>query len=126
MVQAKKSAKKRNVVVGVAHVLATFNNTIVTITDIQGDVVVWSSAGTNGFKGSRKSTPYAAQVTAGKAASRAMEYGLKTVSVRVKGPGTGRESAIRALVSSGLTVTTIKDVTPVPHNGCQPPKRRRI
>ena len=118
--------KKKGVIVGIVHISATFNNTLVTITDVQGDVIAWSSSGTNGFKGSRKSTPYAAQVTAEKAALKAMECGLKTVSVKIKGPGSGRESAIRALVNSGLTVTSIKDITPVPHNGCKPPKKRRI
>lgn len=125
----KKSAskRKRNVAVGVAHILATFNNTIVTISDLQGDVISWSSSGCNGFKGSRKSTPYAAQVTAENAARQAMNnYGLKTISVEIAGPGTGRESAIRALASIGLNVTTIKDITPVPHNGCRPRKKRRV
>lgn len=120
------SKKKKNVVVGVVHIAATFNNTIVTFTDLNGDTIAWSSAGGNGFKGSRKSTPYAAQMTVEKAASIAVEHGLKTVSVKIKGPGSGRESAIRALLSSGLTITAIKDVTPVPHNGCRPPKRRRV
>lgn len=122
----KPVKKKRAVVVGVVHIAATFNNTTVTISDMQGDVFASSSAGANGFKGSRKSTPYAAQLTAEKAAQKAMECGLKTVSVKIKGPGTGRESAVRALTSAGLTVTSIKDVTPVPHNGCRPPKRRRV
>jgi len=120
------SKKKKNVVVGVVHIAATFNNTIVTFTDLHGDTIAWSSAGGNGFKGSRKSTPYAAQMTVEKAASIAVEHGLKTVSVKIKGPGSGRESAIRALLSSGLTITAIKDVTPVPHNGCRAPKRRRV
>lgn len=120
------SKKKKNVVVGVVHIAATFNNTIVTFTDLQGDTVAWSSAGGNGFKGSRKSTPYAAQLTVEKAANIAVEHGMKTVSVKIKGPGSGRESAVRALLSSGLTITAIKDVTPVPHNGCRPPKRRRV
>jgi len=120
------SKKKKNVVVGVVHIAATFNNTIVTITDMQGDAVAWSSAGGNGFKGSRKSTPYAAQLTVEKAANAAVEHGMKTVSVKIKGPGSGRESAVRALLSSGLTITAIKDVTPVAHNGCRPPKRRRV
>ncbi len=124
---AKTAAKKKRVVVvGLVHISATFNNTTITISDMQGDVFVSSSAGANGFKGSRKSTPYAAQITAEKAALRAMEHGLKTVSVKIKGPGTGRESAVRALTSAGLTVTSIKDITPVPHNGCRPPKRRRV
>lgn len=120
------SKKKKNVVVGVVHIDATFNNTIVTFTDLHGDTVAWSSAGGNGFKGSRKSTPYAAQMTVEKAASIAVEHGMKTVSVKIKGPGSGRESAVRALLSSGMTITAIKDVTPVPHNGCRPPKRRRV
>jgi small subunit ribosomal protein S11 len=118
--------KKKNVVVGVVHIAATFNNTVVTITDMQGDTVSWSSSGCNGFKGSRKSTPYAAQITVEKAANAAVEHGMKTVSVKIKGPGSGRESAVRALIASGLTITAIKDVTPVPHNGCRPPKRRRV
>lgn len=120
------SKKRKNVVVGVVHIAATFNNTIVTIADMQGDTVAWSSAGGNGFKGSRKSTPYAAQLTVEKAANIAVENGMKTVSVKIKGPGSGRESAVRALLTSGLTITSIKDVTPVPHNGCRPPKRRRV
>ena len=118
--------KKKNIVAGVAHVSATFNNTIVTITDTQGAVVAWSSAGSNGFKGSRKSTPYAAQVTAENVAKKATEFGMKTISVKIQGPGTGRDSAVRGLISSGLNVTTIKDITPIPHNGCRPPKRRRV
>lgn len=122
--QAKK--KKRLVSVGVVHVNATFNNTIVTITDQQGDVIAWSSAGVCGFKGSRKSTPFAGQVAAEKALEKAKEYGLKTVSVKVRGPGSGRESAVRALSTTELAVTSIRDVTSVPHNGCRPPKRRRV
>jgi small subunit ribosomal protein S11 len=122
-----KKKKHRNVLVGVAHIAATFNNTIVTITDLQGDAIAQSSSGANGFKGSRKSTPYAAQVAADKAARHAIDnYGLKTVSVEVKGPGSGRESAVRALDIAGLTITAIKDVTPVPHNGTRPPKKRRV
>lgn len=121
----KKRAKK-NISVGIVHVSATFNNTVVTITDLQGNVISWSSAGAQGFKGSRKSTPYAAQVTAEYAGKLAQEHGLKTVSVQVKGPGSGRESALRALQAVGFVVTAIKDVTPVPHNGCRPPKRRRV
>ena len=122
----KKKIRKKNCVVGIVHIAATFNNTLVTITDAQGDVIAWSSSGSNGFKGARKSTPYASQVTAETAVKAAVDHGLKTVSVRVKGPGSGRESAVRALVASGLTVTSIKDITPVPHNGCRPPKRRRV
>ncbi len=118
--------KKRSLSVGVVHISATFNNTIVTICDGQGEVVVWSSAGANGFKGSRKSTPYAAQITAQKAATQAITMGLKIVTVKVKGPGSGREAAIRSLVAEGLNITSITDVTPVPHNGCRPPKRRRV
>jgi small subunit ribosomal protein S11 len=121
-----KRRERKNISAGVVHVNASFNNTIVTITDMQGNTVSWSSAGAHGFKGSRKSTPYAAQVTADAAAKKAQEHGLKTVLVLVKGPGTGRESALRALQAAGLTVTSIKDVTPVPHNGCRPPKRRRV
>ena len=121
-------AKKRKVASerGQAHIQATFNNTIVTITDTQGNAVSWASAGELGFKGSRKSTPYAAQMVAEKAAATAAGYGMKSVQVFVKGPGQGRESAIRALATAGLTVTLIKDVTPIPHNGCRPPKRRRV
>jgi small subunit ribosomal protein S11 len=118
--------KKKNIVAGVANISATFNNTIVTITDTQGAVVAWSSAGSNGFKGSRKSTPYAAQVTAENVAKKVTEFGMKTISVKIQGPGTGRDSAVRGLISSGLNVTTIKDITPIPHNGCRPPKRRRV
>jgi small subunit ribosomal protein S11 len=123
--RARKKEKK-NVVVGVAHVAATFNNTIITITDQQGNSVSWSSAGMMGFKGSRKSTPYAAQVAADQAGKAAMEHGMKTVEVEVSGPGSGRESALRALQACGLQVTAIRDVTPIPHNGVRPPKRRRV
>ena len=112
--------------VGVAHIQATFNNTIITITDPQGNVIAWSSAGVRGFKGSRKSTPFAAQLAAEDACRRAQEHGMESVAVHVKGPGSGRESALRALAGSGLKVTLIKDVTPIPHNGCRPPKRRRV
>ena len=121
-----KKRERKNISTGVVHVNASFNNTIVTVTDMQGNTISWSSAGAHGFKGSRKSTPYAAQVTADAAARKAQEHGLKTVLVLVKGPGTGRESALRALQAAGLVVTSIKDVTPVPHNGCRPPKRRRV
>ncbi len=121
----KKKAKK-NVPVGVAHIHASFNNTIVTITDLSGHVVSWSSSGCNGFKGSRKSTPFAAQVAGENAARKAKEAGMRTVSVLVKGPGAGRESALRALYSAGLNITVIKDVTPMPHNGCRPRKSRRV
>jgi small subunit ribosomal protein S11 len=123
--KAKKKNRK-NVPIAVAHILATFNNTFVTITDLQGNTVAWSSAGILGFKGSRKSTPYAAQVTAEDAAKKAQEHGVKTISVEIKGPGSGRESAIRALMSIGFVITAIKDITPVAHNGCRPPKKRRI
>ena len=123
--RARKKEKK-NVAVGVAHVAATFNNTIITITDGQGNTVSWSSAGHLGFKGSRKSTPYAAQVAAEDAAKKALEHGMRTLEVEVSGPGAGRESALRALQAMGLNVTTIRDVTPIPHNGCRPPKRRRV
>jgi small subunit ribosomal protein S11 len=121
-----KKKEKKNVTSGVVHIQSTFNNTIVTITDAGGNVVAWSSAGVQGFKGSRKSTPFAAQLAAEDASRKAMEQGMKTVEVYVKGPGAGRESALRSLQAVGFTVTTIKDVTPVPHNGCRPPKRRRV
>ncbi len=127
--KARKTRKKRdrkNVERGQAHIQATFNNTIVTLTDTEGNALAWSSAGSLGFKGSRKSTPYAAQMCAEAAAKGAMEHGLRTVSVFVKGPGSGREAAIRALQASGLEITSIADVTPIPHNGCRPPKRRRV
>ena len=125
--RAKSKAKKRLTSThGFAHILATFNNTIVTITDRQGNAIAWSTAGASGFHGSRKSTPYAAQVAAMNAAKKALEAGLKEVEVFVKGPGQGRESAIRSLSQAGLTITAIKDVTPIPHNGCRPPKRRRV
>ena len=120
----KKEAK--SIAHGIACVQATFNNTIVTITDAAGNVVAWASAGAVGFKGSRKSTPFAAQMTADKAAQKAMSYGMKEVKVYVKGPGAGREAAIRALQAAGLEIVVIKDVTPIPHNGCRPPKRRRV
>jgi small subunit ribosomal protein S11 len=121
-----KKKTKKNVQTGVVYIQSTFNNTIITITDVSGNVLSWSSAGARGFKGSRKSTPFAAQVAAGDAAAKAMEHGLKNVSVLVKGPGAGRESALRALAAAGLKVTLIRDITPVPHNGCRPPKRRRV
>jgi small subunit ribosomal protein S11 len=123
--RARKKEKK-NIVVGVAHVAATFNNTIITITDQQGNAISWSSAGMMGFKGSRKSTPYAAQVAAEDAGKKAIEHGMRTLEVEVSGPGSGRESALRALQAVGLVVTSIRDVTPIPHNGCRPPKRRRV
>src|SRR5579864_8769719 len=118
--------ERKNVVVGQAHIQSTFNNTIVSITDQQGNVVAWGSAGAQGFKGSRKSTPFAAQVTAEQAARRAMEHGMRSIEVFVKGPGSGREAAIRSLQAAGLDVSAISDVTPIPHNGCRPPKRRRV
>ncbi|MCT4405043.1 30S ribosomal protein S11 [Leuconostoc falkenbergense] len=122
----RKRRVKKNIESGVAHIHSTFNNTIVMITDVQGNAVAWSSAGALGFKGSRKSTPFAAQMAAEAAAKDAMEMNMRTVAVTVKGPGSGRESAIRALAAAGLEVTSIKDVTPVPHNGSRPPKRRRV
>ena len=122
----KKRKVKRNVAAGVAHVKATFNNTTVTITDAKGDALCWASAGTCNFKGSRKSTPFAGQMAAQQAAEKAMKFGMKEVEVRVKGPGSGRESAITALQQAGLTVKSIEDVTPLPHNGCRPKKRRRV
>ncbi|HEY4399562.1 MAG TPA: 30S ribosomal protein S11 [Lactobacillaceae bacterium] len=122
----RKRRVKKNIEAGVAHIHSTFNNTIVMITDVQGNAVAWSSAGALGFKGSRKSTPFAAQMAAEAAAKGAMEMNMRTVEVSVKGPGSGRESAIRALAAAGLEVTSIKDVTPVPHNGSRPPKRRRV
>jgi small subunit ribosomal protein S11 len=121
-----KKRERKNIVTGVAHVNASFNNTMITITDAQGNTISWSSAGTMGFKGSRKSTPYAAQVAAEDAGRKAMEHGMRTVEVNVSGPGSGRESALRALQAVGFTVTSIRDVTPIPHNGCRPPKRRRV
>jgi len=121
-----KRRDRKNIEAGVAHIRSTFNNTIVTITDPHGNAIAWASAGNLGFKGSRKSTPYAAQMAAEAAAKAAMEHGMKTVEVMVKGPGAGREAAIRSLQAAGLDVNMIKDVTPVPHNGCRPPKRRRV
>ncbi len=121
----KKKAKK-NIPHGVAHIQGTFNNTLITFTDMAGNAVCWSSAGSKGFKGSRKSTPFAAQVAADEAARRAMEHGMKSAIVLVKGPGSGREAALRAVAASGLKITLVKDVTPLPHNGCRPPKRRRV
>ena len=127
VVGAKKGKKeKKHVAHGIAHVHASFNNTIVTITDLEGNGVSWSSAGTLGFKGSRKGTPFAAQQAATTAASSAREHGLRSIDIRVKGPGSGRESAIRALQAAGVEIKSIRDVTPIPHNGCRPPKRRRV
>jgi small subunit ribosomal protein S11 len=122
----KKKKEKKNIPMGIAHIQATFNNTIVTITDSGGNVVAWASAGTQGFKGSRKSTPFAAQLAAEEAAKKAIEQGMRTIDVFVKGPGAGREAALRALQAAGFSVQLIRDVTPIPHNGCRPPKRRRV
>ncbi len=121
-----KRRERKNITSGVAHVNASFNNTMITIADAQGNAISWCSAGAMGFKGSRKSTPYAAQVAAEEAGKKAMEHGMKTLEVNISGPGSGRESALRALQSVGFTITTIRDVTPIPHNGCRPPKRRRV
>ena len=126
MAKGKKRKARRNVTVGIAHVKATFNNTTVTITDTKGDTLCWASAGTCGFKGSRKSTPFAGQCAAQQAAEKAIKFGVKEVGVRVNGPGSGRESAITALQAAGLTVKVIEDCTPIPHNGCRPPKKRRV
>ena len=122
----RKRRERKNIEKGAAHIRASFNNTIVTITDIHGNAVSWASAGEMGFKGSRKSTPFAAQSASEAAAKKAIDHGMKTVEVYVKGPGSGRESAIRALQTTGLEISLIKDVTPIPHNGCRPPKRRRV
>lgn len=122
----RKKKERRNIPRGVAHIQSTFNNTIITITDLDGNVVAWSSAGTQGFKGSRKSTPFAAQLAAEDAARKAMEHGMRHVEVLIKGPGAGREAALRSLQAAGFQITLIKDVTPIPHNGCRPPKRRRV
>lgn len=125
-VASRKRREKKNIERGAVHIRASFNNTLVTVTDLQGNAISWSSAGSLGFRGSKKSTPFAAQMASETAARAAMEHGLKTVEVYVKGPGSGRESAIRALQTAGLDVNMIKDVTPIPHNGCRPPKRRRV
>lgn len=122
----RKRRERKNITSGIAHVNATFNNTMITISDVQGNTISWSSAGMQGFKGSRKSTPYAAQIAAEDAGRKAQEHGMKTLEVNVKGPGSGRESALRALQSIGFQITGIRDVTPIPHNGCRPPKRRRV
>jgi small subunit ribosomal protein S11 len=124
--RVRKKIERKNIPTGVAHIQATFNNTIVTITDVVGNVISWSTSGAKGFKGSRKSTPFAAQMAAEDAAKKAQEHGLRSIEVWVKGPGSGRESALRALQAAGLNITLIKDVTPIPHNGCRPPKRRRV
>jgi len=129
MAQVKRKGpkkEKKNIPVGVAHIQSTFNNTVVTITTVDGDVIAWSSAGNLGFKGSRKSTPFAAQMAAEACAKKAMDQGMRQLEVNVKGPGAGREAAIRALQAVGLEISSIKDVTPIPHNGCRPPKRRRV
>lgn len=126
VVPGKKKKAKRNIPVGICHVKATFNNTIITFSDINGDVVSWCTSGSKGFKGSRKSTPFAAQVAAEEAARRAMDMGMRTVAVVVNGPGAGRESAVRAVAAAGIKISLIKDITPIPHNGCRPPKRRRV
>ncbi|MBT3359667.1 MAG: 30S ribosomal protein S11 [Rhodospirillales bacterium] len=124
--QRPRRRERKNIASGVAHVNATFNNTMITITDVQGNAISWSSAGSQGFRGSRKSTPYAAQIAAEDAGKKAMDHGMKTIEVEVKGPGSGRESALRALQTVGFTITAIRDVTPIPHNGCRPRKRRRV
>ena len=126
MVDKKKSKVKKKLSSGVAHIVSSFNNTIITITDEKGNALAWSSSGHKGFKGSRKSTPYAAQIAADSAASKALEYGMKTLSVEVKGPGSGRETALRALQARGFKILSIKDTTPMPHNGTRPPKKRRV
>ena len=126
MSKGTKRRVRKNVQTGVAHIQATFNNTLVTITDTSGNTISWCSSGARGFKGSRKSTPFAAGVAAEDAARKAMDHGMKSISVYLKGPGTGREAALRSLQSAGLRVTSIRDVTPIPHNGCRPPKRRRV
>ena len=124
--QKLRRRERKNITAGVAHVAATFNNTMITITDAQGNTIAWSSSGSQGFKGSRKSTPFAAQVAAEAAGRKAMEHGMRSLEIQVRGPGSGRESALRALQAVGFTVTTIHDTTSVPHNGCRPPKRRRV
>ena len=124
--KAGKKKVKKNVATGIAHIQSTFNNTVVTITDINGNAVAWSSAGARGFKGSRKSTPFAAQIAAENAARKAQEHGMRSLAIFVKGPGAGRESALRAFQIVGMRITLIRDITPIPHNGCRPPKRRRV
>ena len=126
MAKSKRRKTRRNVTVGIAHIKATFNNTSVTITDTKGDALCWASAGTSGFKGSRKSTPFAGQMAAQQCAEKAAKFGVRELDVRVKGPGSGRESAITALQAAGMTIKSIEDVTPLPHNGCRPPKKRRV
>ena len=128
MAQSRRGGRRvrKNIATGIVHIRSTFNNTVVTITDVNGNTISWSSAGVRGFKGSRKSTPFAAQLAADDAARKAQDHGMQTVSIEVSGPGAGRESALRGIQSAGLRVTSIRDVTPVPHNGCRPPKRRRV
>nr|ARW60665.1 ribosomal protein S11 [Polysiphonia sp.] len=124
--QIKQNKKKKNIISGITHIQATFNNTIITITDLQGDTITWASSGASGFKGAKKSTPFAAQTTAEKAAKIAVDYGMKQTEIMVNGPGSGRETAIRAIQAAGIEITLIKDITPIPHNGCRPPKKRRV
>ncbi len=124
--KSQKKRVKKNISTGIVHIRSTFNNTVVTVTDVNGNALSWASAGVRGFKGSRKSTPFAAQLAADDAARKAADHGVHTVSIRISGPGAGRESALRGIQSAGLRVTSIKDVTPIPHNGCRPPKRRRV
>jgi small subunit ribosomal protein S11 len=124
--KSRKKKEKKNIAKGIAHIQSTFNNTIITITDLSGNVIAWSSAGSRAFKGSRKGTPFAAQIAATDVAKKAMEFGMQTVDVYVKGPGAGREAALRSLQAAGFRINLIKDVTPIPHNGCRPPKRRRV
>jgi small subunit ribosomal protein S11 len=123
---SRKKKERKNILNGIAHIRSTFNNTIVTITDMSGNAISWSSAGSQGFKGSRKSTPFAAQIAAETAGKKAMEHGVQNLEVYVKGPGSGREAALRSLQAAGFNITAIKDITPIPHNGCRPPKRRRV
>nr|YP_009398311.1 ribosomal protein S11 [Thaumatella adunca]ARW67497.1 ribosomal protein S11 [Thaumatella adunca] len=125
-IKKKQNKKKKNIVNGITHIQSTFNNTIITITDLQGETITWSSSGASGFKGAKKSTPFAAQTAAEKAAKLAIEYGMKQTEIMVNGPGSGRETAIRAIQATGIEITLIKDITPVPHNGCRPPKKRRV
>ncbi len=126
MKKGSRKKVKKNVQTGIAHIQSTFNNTMITVTDVSGNVLCWATAGAQGFKGSRKSTPFAAQVAAEECSKKAMEHGVRQLSIYVKGPGSGRESAVRALQAAGIKITLIRDVTPVPHNGCRPPKRRRV
>ena len=126
MKKGSRKKVKKNVQTGIAHIQSTFNNTMITVTDVSGNVLCWATAGAQGFKGSRKSTPFAAQVAAEECSKKAMEHGVRQLSIYVKGPGSGRESAVRALQAAGIKITLIRDVTPIPHNGCRPPKRRRV